>query len=89
MNKHIIELIENRWGEFVVFSTRYSQPTILYIKSKKVIHKDTFSNSIQDEVNIMLNKLNKPNWDMVIDQDKVEEVVIDEDGFWQFTLKGF
>lgn len=87
MNKHIIELIEDKWGEFIVFSTRLTPHTILYIKSKKVIHKDTFSNPIQEEVNAMLDKLNKPKWDMNIDQDKVEEVVIDEHGFWQFTVR--
>ena len=87
MNKHIIDLMEIKCGEFVVFTTRLTPHTILYIKGKKVIHKETFSNPIQDEVNLMLDKLNKPKWDMKIDQDKVEEVVIDEHGFWQFTLK--
>lgn len=89
MNKHIIDLIENKFGEFIVFSTRLSPHTILYIKDKKIIHKDTFYKPVQEEVNIMLDKLNKPKWDMKINQDKVEEVVVDEDGFWQFTLRGF
>lgn len=86
-NDHTLELIEDSWGEFIVFSTRLVPSTILYIQSKKIIHTETFTKPIQEEVNIMLKKLNKPKWDMKIDQNKVEEVVLDEHGFWQFTLK--
>lgn len=87
MNKHFINLIENNFGEFVVFSTRFYPHMILYIKNKKIIHKETFDKPLREEVNTMLDKLNKPNWDMDLDQNKVEEVVLDKDGFWQCTLK--
>lgn len=89
MNKNIIELIEDNWGEFIVFSTRFFPHTVLYVKDKKIIHQDTFDSPIIDEVNAMLIKLDKPKWDISIDQNKVEEVVINDSGFWQFTLKGF
>jgi len=86
-NNHIIELIENKFGDFIVFSKRFTPNTVLYVKNKKVIKTDYFTNSIQEEVNIVLSRLKKPIWDMQIDEDMVEEVIIDEHGFWQFTLK--
>lgn len=86
-NNRTIELIENKFGDFIVFSTRLTPNTILYIQNKKVIKKDFFSKPIQEEVNAMLLMLEKPLWDMPVDEKMVEEVVIDEHGFWQFTLK--
>lgn len=87
MNKKIIDLIENKFGDFVVCSTRLYPHTTMLIKDKKVIHSEQFSSPIIDEVNKWLSRLNKPKWETNVDQNKVDEVVIDEHGFWQFTLK--
>jgi len=87
-NSHYIDLIENKFGDFIVFSTRLTPHTILYIKNKKIIKKDFFTKPLHEEVNDMLGRLNKPLWNMaLVDYSVIEDVVIDEGGFWQFTLK--